>query len=212
MYVGSLGRVQPDAEHRRGGEDGDGGGEREQTVTPKRAPPHRATLFEVSRHSSGFRGRPASVMVPGELEQQSVQDTALVGSQRCEKLLLDSLGDRAQAAELFRAGRSQADEVAPAVERVAPPLDEATLLEFVEEADQLAAVVAECIGDATLRLACTFVEERQHGVVLRGQPGLGQRLVRAVLDQETEPFEQEGRTQQQLPRRAGVSRGNERGA
>jgi hypothetical protein len=67
-------------------------------------------------------------MVPGELEQQFVEDPALVGSQWCEKVLLDSLRDRAQATELLRAGSRQADEVAPAVERIAPPLDETTLL------------------------------------------------------------------------------------
>ena len=50
------------------------------------------------------------------------------------------------------------DDVAAAVVRVAAPLDEALLLELVEQADELAAVVAERVGDRALRLARALVE------------------------------------------------------
>ena len=48
--------------------------------------------------------------------------------------------------------------MAAAVVRVAAALDEALLLELVEEPDELAAVVAERVGDRALRLARALVE------------------------------------------------------
>ena len=55
--------------------------------------------------------------------------------------------------------RREADELAAAVGLVAPALDEALLLELVEEADEMAAVVAERVGDLALRLAHALVEQ-----------------------------------------------------
>ena len=63
----------------------------------------------------------------------------------------------------------EADEVAAAVARVAAALDEALLLELVEQADELAPVVAERVGDRALRLARALVEREQDGVVVRGR-------------------------------------------
>ena len=54
---------------------------------------------------------------------------------------------RAQPRERLLAGRREADEVAAPVDRVAPALDEAALLELVEEPDEWLAVVAERVGD-----------------------------------------------------------------
>ena len=49
--------------------------------------------------------------------------------------------------------------MAPPVVRVAPALDEALLLELVEQPDELAAVVAERVGDRALRLVRALVED-----------------------------------------------------
>ena len=53
----------------------------------------------------------------------------------------------------------QAHELAAPVAGVAPPLDETLALELVEEADEVAAVVAERVGDLALGLARALVEE-----------------------------------------------------
>ena len=94
--------------------------------------------------------------------------------------------------------------MAAPVDRVAPAFDESPLLEVVQKADELAAVVAERVGDPALRLARALVEEREHRVVLGRHPGLLERLEMTLLDHEAEPLEQEGRALQQLPRGAGV--------
>ena len=57
------------------------------------------------------------------------------------------------------AGRRQTHDLASPVAWIAPPLHEAPVLELVEQADELAAVVAERIGDLPLRLARALVEE-----------------------------------------------------
>ena len=62
-----------------------------------------------------------------------------------------------------------------AVVRVAAALDEALLLELVEEADELAAVVAERVGDRALRLVRALVEREQDRVVVRVEPGSARR-------------------------------------
>jgi hypothetical protein len=69
-------------------------------------------------------------------------------------VVLDLLHDLAQAAELALAVGGEGDRVAAAVVRVAAALDQAALLEVVEEADELAAVelqgvaIDACVSDA----------------------------------------------------------------
>ena len=82
-------------------------------------------------------------------------------------------------------------EVPAAVVRVALPLDEPLLLELVEQADQLAAVVAERVGDRALVLARALVEHEQHSEVVRVQARLLVRGHPALLGGEPEPLEQE---------------------
>jgi hypothetical protein len=88
-----------------------------------------------------------------ELQQQPVELRALLGAERGEQLLLDASRAGAQVLERAPAGVGERDDVAPAVGRVAAALDEAALLELVEQPDQLSAVVAERVGDRALRLA-----------------------------------------------------------
>ena len=54
-----------------------------------------------------------------------------------------------------------------AVVRVAAPLDEPTLLEFVQQPDQLAAVVAQRVRDRALRLGRAFAEHEEDRIVVR---------------------------------------------
>src|SRR5438477_2955722 len=89
---------------------------------------------------------------------------------------------------------------------VALALDEALLLELVEEPDERPAVVAQCVGDRRLRLGHTFVEQRENRVVVRIQALLLVDLERAALGGEAEPLEQEDVRRDQLGRKAGPRR------
>ena len=75
--------------------------------------------------------------------------------------------------------------MAAAVVRVALALDEALLLELVEQADELAAVVAERVGDRALRLARALVEREQHGVVVRAEARLLVGVHRLLLGERS---------------------------
>ena len=88
--------------------------------------------------------------------------------------------------------------MAAAVVGIAAPLDEAALLELVEEPDELAAVVAERVGDRPLRLAGALLEEREHRVLLRAGADGVERLVGPFLDGEAEPLQQIRRAGEQL--------------
>ena len=77
--------------------------------------------------------------------------------ERLEESILDALDDRAQPHELSLALSGQADGVPAAVVGVAAPFDEASLLERVEEADELAAVELQPVCDRRLRLARPLV-------------------------------------------------------
>ena len=92
----------------------------------------------------------AGVVLGGELREELVQRPAFLGGEGREELPLDALRDRAQLVEAALAVGRQPDEVAAAVVLVALTLGEAALLELVEDPDELAAVVAERVGD----LAC----------------------------------------------------------
>ena len=96
----------------------------------------------------------------GELQEQRVQRLPLLRRERGEELPLEALRDDTEIGERLPAGAREANDMAAAVVRVPLALDEALLLELVEQADELAAVAAESVGDRRLRLACTLVEER----------------------------------------------------
>jgi hypothetical protein len=78
-----------------------------------------------------------------------------------------------------------------AVVRVALSLDETMLLELVQQPDQLAAVVAERVGDRALRLAGALVEHEQHTEVVRVEARLLVGGHPAFLGGEAQPLEQE---------------------
>ena len=70
-----------------------------------------------------------------------------------------------------------ADHVAAPVVRVALPVDEAALLERVEERDEAARVEPERVGDRRLRLAVALGEDRQDAVVVELVAGLLERAI-----------------------------------
>ena len=75
--------------------------------------------------------------------------------------------------------------------RIALALDELLLLELVEEADERAPVVTECVRDRGLRLGQTLVEQREDRVVVRIEAFLLVDLERADLGGETETLQEE---------------------
>src|SRR5204863_558928 len=103
----------------------------------------------------------ARLVLGRELEQQRVELRPLGVAQRLEEVVLQLSGQRAQPAQRALALRRHLDEVAAAVVRVALALDEASLLELVEEADELPSVVSERIRDRPLRLVRAFVQRDQ---------------------------------------------------
>ena len=139
-------------------------------------------------------------MLLGELEEQRVQDLALALVERREEVLLEALRERTQLGERLPARRGHLDDVAAAVGRVAAPLDQAGRLELVEQADELAAVVAERVGDRPLRLARALVEHGQDRVVVRVEAELLVGRERPLLGGHPEPLEQEERGRHQLLR------------
>src|SRR5919204_4967225 len=131
---------------------------------------------------------------------------ALCLGQRRQKVVLDLARQRPQPAECALPFRRQLDDVPPPVLGIALSLEQTTLLELVEEADELAPVVPERVRDRALRLARAFAQDEQDRVVVRVQSG---RLVRrhaAVLGRKAEALEQEGGGGHQLLRQPGGRR------
>src|SRR5438876_12112307 len=104
-------------------------------------------------------------------QEQPVQRGALVGVERLEDFLLEPLHELAEARELPLALGGEADEVAAAVVRIAAALDQAALLEAVEQAHELAAIDPERVRDRRLRLTCPLVEQGQDAVVVGVEAG-----------------------------------------
>ena len=77
---------------------------------------------------------------------------ALLFAQRLEEIRLELAGKRPQRAERPLPLRRDVDEMPAAILRIALPLDKAPLLELVEQADELATVIAERVGDRALGL------------------------------------------------------------
>jgi hypothetical protein len=96
--------------------------------------------------------------------------------ERSEEVIVQLPGEHAKAPECllpFRVSRTSAD----GGRWVAPALDEPALLELVQQSDQLAAVVAERVGDRALRLCVSPREHEQDRVVVRVQAGLLQASI-----------------------------------
>ena len=120
--------------------------------------------------------------------------------ERRQELLLESTRELAQTLELRPSLGRQLDDVPAPVVRVAATDHQAARLELVEEPDELAAVVAERVGDRSLRLSRAFVEGEEDRVVVGVKAGLLVGVERPVLGDEAEPLEQEERRGSQLRR------------
>ncbi len=118
--------------------------------------------------------------------------------ERCEELVLEAFDDRAERRELLTSVFGEADRLSPSVVRIAAPLDQPVLLECVEEADELAAVELERVGDRRLRVSGSYVEQREDAVVVRSEPCRLELRQGAGLDCEAQPGEQEDRAGEQL--------------
>ncbi len=103
----------------------------------------------------------------GEHEQECVQLLALLGVERSEELVLQAPRQRAELPERPLAVGGDADELPAAVVGVTLALDELLLLEFVEQADERAAVVAERVGDLRLCLGSAPFQQREDRVMVR---------------------------------------------
>ena len=88
-----------------------------------------------------------------EAKQERVELGSFVLVERGEELVVELAGERTELGERPLAGGGQPNDVASPVGRVAASLDEAAILELVEQAHELAAVLAESICDRSLRLA-----------------------------------------------------------
>src|SRR6266540_1791257 len=148
--------------------------------------------FGARRREEPLGGRRARRQMPlCQPEHQGVQLRPLVGVERHKEVVLETGGKRPELHERALSVRRHADDVAAPVGGIALPFDEASLLELVEQAHQLTAVVPESVGDRSLRLARALVEDGQHGVVVRVQPGFLVRLHRLILGCKAKALEQE---------------------
>ena len=82
------------------------------------------------------------------------------------------------------------------------PLDQAVLLQLVEDPDQLAPVEVERIGDLRLRVPGALVEESQDCVMVRVAPGGDELGHRALANGVAEALEQEDVALEELLRKA----------
>ncbi len=126
-----------------------------------------------------------------ELQEKRVELRPLLRVERCEELVLQPPGQRAQLAEHLLAVGCEADEVATPVVGAALALDEPLLLELVEQSDERSAVVAERVRDRRLRLGCTDVQQGEDRVVVRVEPDPLVFVDRPLLGSEAEALEQE---------------------
>ena len=108
-------------------------------------------------------------MVAGDAEEEAVEQLAALGVQRGEEVVLDPLHELAQLGELLLPFRGERDRVPAAVVRVAAALEQASLLEAVEQADELAAVELERVGDRRLGLGGSLGQQGEDAVVVEAR-------------------------------------------
>ena len=136
-----------------------------------------------------------------EPEQQRVELLPLAFLERREELVLE-LAPRARAALRASSARRASSRRCGADGRAGSRCRSTRpcLLELVEQADELAAVVAERVGDRALRLARSFVEDGEHRVVVRVRgPARSYASSDRSLRGQAEPLEQERRRRDELP-------------
>src|SRR5581483_12457026 len=160
----------------------------------------RSPTADATQRRCGSAGKVAAdrhVFVREPAEER-VQLLSLPGVERSEEFVLDLLCRRAEARERLPALGRHLDDVAAAVVRVTPALDQTRALELVEQPDQLPAVVAERIGDRALRLPLPLVEEGEDRVVVGVEPDLVVAGERLLLRCPAEPLEEEHGGEQEL--------------
>ena len=89
----------------------------------------------------------------GQPKHQRVELASLVLVERGEEVVIELAGERTELGERALTGGGQPDDVSSPVGGITASLDEAAILEFVEQPHELAAVIAESICDRSLRLA-----------------------------------------------------------
>ena len=138
-----------------------------------------------------------------DAEEEPVELLALLCVKRREELVFDVLDDRTEPAELALALGGQNDAVAAPVLRVAAPLDQPTLLEAVEQADELAPVELEGVGDRGLCLGRALRQQGEDAVVVEARARGLQLVDRPPLDLEAEAAQHDDRARDELERQAG---------
>jgi hypothetical protein len=143
------------------------------------------------RASGGLRA--ARLVLFGQAQQKRVQLAPLILAQRLEVVGFEPAGKRTQGSKRPFPLRRDSDEMPAPILRVTAALNEPSLLELVEKADELAAIVTERIGDGALCFMRSLAESDQHGVVVRVKPNLVVGLHRPLLRCKTKTFEKERR-------------------
>jgi len=141
-----------------------------------------------------------------EAEQKRVQGRALFVAERPEELVLGLARKRSQLPERSLPLWSEADEVPTPVIGISTALNQLLLLELVEQAYQLATVVAQRVGDRTLRLERALAEHEEDRVVIRVKPRRLVCLQRSLLGREAEAFQQEGGRREEFFRKLDIRR------
>src|SRR4051794_22358230 len=137
-------------------------------------------------------------VVLGELQQKRVELLALLVGQRREEVVLDTGRKLAQLVEHLPPRGRHLDDLATTVGLVALPAHEAGFLELVEQAHELALVVAECVSDRALRLPRALVQHGEDRVMVRVEAGVVERTEAPLLGGHPEPLEQEDRRRDEL--------------
>src|SRR6266576_1535690 len=137
-------------------------------------------------------------MLLGESEKKGEQLAPFALVEGGEELVFEAFREAAEPTERLSSVRRDLDDLSAPIGRVAAPLDQTGLLELVEQADQLALVVAEGVGDCAWRLTRSLVEDGQDRVVIRMHAVFFVRVEGLILRDHPEPFEQEQRRGDEL--------------
>src|SRR5436190_5467279 len=130
-----------------------------------------------------------------------MQLLALPRIERREEVFVGALDDLPKSVQGALTLGGERDEMPPPVGWVPPPLDQSALLELVEQADQMAAVVAQGVRDHRLRLARLLLQEREHGVVRACQSRRLECSPVEVLEHPRQPLEEMRAARHELLRR-----------
>jgi hypothetical protein len=129
--------------------------------------------------------------VLGQSLEQGEKGRAVGGVHRREESSLLLIGDLVRAGEQLVCGRREEDGMGATIARVLPTLDEAAVLEVVDEADHPVAVDPEGVGEPLLRLAVAMREVNQEPEMLGLDAERRQTLCESLRAVRSELREQE---------------------